>query len=165
MASIAFSFGHRHGGKGYKNDGYRNSACKSIMLYSKDLGLSEDQIAKIQKVETEHQKAMIDLKAEKDKIKLEKRDAMKESEYDAAKKLNAKLTDVNEKIMNSKVDLKNEVEKVLTKEQLEKVKELRNERRLNRSDRGFNGCRMMGPGQGNGMGNGQRMADPGLQGK
>jgi Spy/CpxP family protein refolding chaperone len=89
-----------------------------------ELDLSKDQLDKIHKIKVKFDRAGVDLKAEVDKLRIDKREAMKEMKYDEAKKVAQKMSDASLKIKFSKIDEMKELTEVLTPEQKAKFKDM-----------------------------------------
>lgn len=111
----------RAGARGHFDKGGFGGHC-GILGCQQELGLTDDQTAKIKELSFAHQNAMIDLKAELKKAQLKmKQDihaegATKSDALAAAREINAIKGKISEAQIGHKFDLKG----VLNKEQLEK---------------------------------------------
>jgi len=138
-----------------------------MMMAVEELGLSNDQIAKIDDLMLQHQKQMIDLKAGAKKAKLELRAMMKEAKVDekAALARQDEISKLKAQMANAKLKHMLAMRNILTAEQLDKWM------KMQRMHQGFRekggkrqsggcmpGCKPpMGPGMGGpgmGMGHG-----------
>ena len=125
-AGLVFAF---HGeGKGEKRfEGKRHNDMQKEMMMEhmmEALELSDAQKDKVETLTFEHKKQMIEVRAELETLLLEKKEAMKDNDFAAAKKLNAKIFDKKEEIANARLDLKDDIMNELTPEQQEKAKDL-----------------------------------------
>jgi len=89
-----------------------------------NLDLSKDQMDKIHQIKVKYDKADIDLSAELKKLKIDKHEAMMELNFDKAKEVTKKMAEVRTKSQMGNIDEMSELAKVLSKEQLEKFKEM-----------------------------------------
>ena len=93
-----------------------------------ELKITDDQLVKIDAIRLEFQKKRIDTKASMDKIKLEKREAIKNEDFSNAKKIteqyfeNRKVEEIN------KLDMMEKMLNQLTPEQRKKFKTLKRSR-------------------------------------
>lgn len=124
-----FGAGRMDGPGRLGHDGFGGRS--NILSCQKELGLSEDQVAKIQNINFAHQNLMVDFKADLEKAHLKMRqarqtdDATKTSILAIAKDINAIKGKLAEARINHQFDLK----AVLSPEQLEKWKQHRMESR------------------------------------
>jgi Spy/CpxP family protein refolding chaperone len=88
------------------------------------LDLNNDQLDKIHKLKVKYDRADVDLNADVKKLRIDKREAMKEMKFDDAKKITENISKAALKIKLAKIDEMKEINDVLTKEQKEKLKEL-----------------------------------------
>ncbi len=93
------------------------------MIFEK-LELNIDQISKIEQIKIRYKKMNIDFDAEKEKLRIDRHQAMKDMNFSEAKNIVKKISDVRLKIQSSGIDEIAEITKILTKEQLEKFKEI-----------------------------------------
>ncbi|MBU4486617.1 MAG: hypothetical protein KKD38_06775 [Candidatus Delongbacteria bacterium] len=108
-------------GKSMRND---NDGCDRFgPMMMEQLDLTADQINRIHQIKVKYKKLGIDLKAELKKLEIDKQEAMKEMNFDKAKEVTKKMADVRTKDQISNIDEKSEMTKVLSKEQIEKLKE------------------------------------------
>lgn len=89
-----------------------------------ELDLSKEQIEKIEQIKIKHRKMNIDLDAEKEKLQIDKHQAMQDMNFSEAKNIVKKISDVRLKGQNAKIDEMAEMTKLLSKDQLEKFREL-----------------------------------------
>lgn len=89
-----------------------------------NLDLSKEQMDKIHQIKVKFDKADIDLSAELKKLKIDKREAMMELNFDKAKEVTKKMAEVRTKTQMGNIDEMSELTKVLSKEQLEKFKDM-----------------------------------------
>jgi len=125
VTGLVFAF-HGEGKEGRNEHGKKGGMQKEMMMgrMMEALELSDAQKNKIEALNFEHKKQMIEVKAELETLQLDKREAMKDNDFAAAKKLNSKIFDTKEEIANARLDLKEKIMKELTPEQQEKAKEL-----------------------------------------
>ena len=86
------------------------------------LELSDEQINKIREIKNDFRKKEIDLDADVKKLKIDEREAMKNMEFDKAKKLVKKIGEKRTESRILDIEEKEKISKVLTKEQIEKFK-------------------------------------------
>ncbi|MBN2858328.1 MAG: hypothetical protein JXN63_07995, partial [Candidatus Delongbacteria bacterium] len=96
--------------------------CGPAMM--EQLDLSKDQAEKIHQIKMKYEKSDIDTKAGLKKLKIDKHEAMRNMNFDDAKKTVRQMSELKTKMQISKIDEMAEITKVLNKEQLEKFKEL-----------------------------------------
>lgn len=89
-----------------------------------NLDLSKEQMDKIHQIKVKYDKADIDLNAELKKLKIDKHEAMMELNFDKAKEVTKKMADVRTKTQLGNIDEMSELSKVLSKEQLDKFKDM-----------------------------------------
>ena len=89
-----------------------------------ELELSKDQAEKVEQIKIRYKKMNIDIDAEKEKLKIDKHQAMKNLNFSEAKNVVKKISDVRLKGQNARIDEMSEIVKILNKEQNEKLKEL-----------------------------------------
>jgi len=87
------------------------------------LELSNEQIDQIHKIKIKYDKMDIDLKAELQKLRIDKHEAMTEMNFDKAKEVTKKMAEIRTKTQMGNIDEMIELTKVLTKEQQEKMKD------------------------------------------
>jgi Spy/CpxP family protein refolding chaperone len=114
MASISFA-------QGFSNRGDRGRGMGQAAFHE-SLNLSADQSTKLEDLRTAHQKKMVDLRADIQKIHIEKRELINSSDFDAAK-----LRSIEEKLMKSmnnlhhaRIDHQQDLLKILDKDQQKK---------------------------------------------
>lgn len=92
-----------------------------------ELNLSDEQIDKINSLNFEHRNLMIDLKADLEKAKLAKRHELRADNPDKSKVLQAtgQMSEIKAKMAEMRVNHRFDMRDVLTKEQLDKWKECR----------------------------------------
>ncbi|MDA3885969.1 MAG: Spy/CpxP family protein refolding chaperone [Candidatus Delongbacteria bacterium] len=88
------------------------------------LDLTDQQVEKMHKIKIKYEKNKIDLNADAKKLKIDKQEAMKDMDFDKAKKITKELSDIRTKMQIMKIDQKQEITKLLNKEQIEKMKKL-----------------------------------------
>jgi len=111
-------------GREMKNDDFGGRGQHFGPMMIENLDLSKDQMDKIHQIKIKYDKADIDLNAELKKLKIDKREAMMELNFDKAKEVTKKMADVRTKTQMGNIDEMSELTKVLSKEQLEKFKDM-----------------------------------------
>ena len=89
-----------------------------------ELDLTDEQVEKMQKVRVKYDKKEIDLHANSKKLNIDREEAMKDMDYPKAKKLIIKISKIKTDIQLMHIDHKEEISKLLNKEQLEKFRKL-----------------------------------------
>lgn len=89
-----------------------------------ELDLSKEQIEKIEQIKVKYRKMNIDLDAEKEKLQIDKHQAMQDMNFSEAKNIVKKISDVRLKTQNARIDEMTEITKMLSKDQIEKFREL-----------------------------------------
>jgi NACalpha-BTF3-like transcription factor len=113
----------KHGGeKKFDRDGMGNENFGPMMM--EQLGLTLEQKEKIHQLKIKYEKNEIANNAELKTLRLDKREAMRNMNFENAKKVVKQMADVKTKIQISKIDEMNEITKVLDKGQLEKFREM-----------------------------------------
>ncbi|HQO10375.1 MAG TPA: hypothetical protein PLK90_01530 [Clostridiales bacterium] len=115
---------HKNHGKNVRNDDFDRQGQHFGPMMIENLDLKKDQIEKIHQIKIKYDKADIDLKAELKKLKIDKHEFMSDLNFDKAKEITKKMADVRTKTQMGNIDEIAELTKVLTKEQLEKFKEM-----------------------------------------
>jgi Spy/CpxP family protein refolding chaperone len=115
----------------------------------KELNLTKEQQQKFEGMRLEHKKYMNTKQAEMENLRMDKQNAMRDGDYNKAKMLNKNIADLDLAIENAKVDHHMAMMKELTKEQQEKMKEMR-------AMKGGPMMKSMEPGQDKGMHKGPR---------
>jgi len=133
----AFNAGNCHGGMGgwnkmnregkdkFNRDGIGREHFGFRMM--EELGLTSDQKEKIHQIRMKYEKNEIEQEAELKKLRIDKREAMRNMKYDDAKKVVKQMGEVKTKLQTSQIDEMSEITKVLNKEQQEKFKEFHND--------------------------------------
>lgn len=111
--------GNHQMGRGMNHQGNH----EGIMM--EELDLTEDQQNQLQELRTEHQKEMIRLRSEIETLKIDKRNAMQNNNYSAAKKVVKQISAVQEELKLERINQKEAIWNLLTPEQREKLEELR----------------------------------------
>jgi Spy/CpxP family protein refolding chaperone len=88
------------------------------------LDLTEAQKTKIEKLNTDHQKKIIQLEADLDIQKVDQRNAHRNQDFAQNKKITAKIYDLKKQIALEKVNHQENVWKELTEEQRKEMKEV-----------------------------------------
>ncbi len=91
----------------------------------KELNLTEAQKAKLENLFREQAKWVNTKQAELENLKIDKNTAMKNQEFDKVKRLNKNISDLELTMDNARVDHHQAMLKELTKEQQEKLAEMR----------------------------------------
>ncbi|MBN2857061.1 MAG: Spy/CpxP family protein refolding chaperone [Candidatus Delongbacteria bacterium] len=120
--------GRMHQGSGMNK---RGGDCKMMgekggfgpMMFE-ELDLSKEQIGKIEQIKVKYRKMDIDLDAEKEKLQIDKHQAMQDMNFSEAKNIVKKISDVRLKSQNARIDEMAEITKLLSKDQIEKFREL-----------------------------------------
>jgi len=86
------------------------------------LDLSDEQVEKMHKIRVKFDKKEIDLKADQKKLRIDKNEAMKDMDFAKARKVTKDMSEARSKIQLMNIDQKEEMSKILTKEQVEKMK-------------------------------------------
>ncbi len=111
-------------GKGMNNDDFDGNDRHFGPMMIENLDLSKDQTDKIHQIKIKYDKADIDLRAELKKLKIDKHEAMIELNFEKAKEVTKKMAEVRTKTQMGNIDEMSELTKVLSKEQLEKFKDM-----------------------------------------
>jgi len=106
----------------FKKDGMGRGHFGPAM--TEQLGLSKDQVEKIHQIRTKYEKNEIGMEADLKKIRIDKHEAMRNMNFDEAKKIVKQMSEIRTKKNLSKIDEMAEITKLLSKEQIEKFKEL-----------------------------------------
>ena len=93
-----------------------------------ELELTDKQIEKMEAMRLAHQKEMIGTHADIDIIKVDKRSAMRNHDFDKTKKITAKMYDLKKAQALKKIEHHEMMWNLLTPEQQEKAKELMKDR-------------------------------------
>ena len=86
------------------------------------LDLTDDQVEKMHKIRVKYDKKEIDLKADQKKLRIDKNEAMKDMDFAKARKATKDMSEAGTKVQLMKIDQKEEMIKILTKDQVEKMK-------------------------------------------
>ena len=86
------------------------------------LELNDEQVEKMHKIRVKFDKKEIDLKADQKKLRIDKNESMKDMDFAKARKVSKQMSEVTSKIQLMNIDQKEEMSKILTKEQNEKMK-------------------------------------------
>lgn len=118
--------GRMHQGKGQKGGycGMRGERGGFGPMMFEELDLSKEQIEKIEQIKIKYRKMNIDLDAEKEKLQIDKHQAMQDLNFSEAKNIIKKVSDVRLKVQNARIDEMAEITKLLSKDQVEKFREL-----------------------------------------
>ncbi len=92
-----------------------------------ELDLNDAQKAKFAELRTENKKSEIELEADIKSLKVDKRDAMKNKDFDQVKKLIKEINDIKEEIQLKKIDFQEAKWNLLDSDQKAKLEELRKE--------------------------------------
>jgi Spy/CpxP family protein refolding chaperone len=106
----------------FQKGGMGKEPCGPAMM--EQLGLSKDQSEKIHQIKMKYEKNEIGMEADLKKLKIDKHEAMRNMNFEEAKKIVKQMSEIRSKKNLSKIDEMAEITKVLSKEQLEKFKEL-----------------------------------------
>ena len=101
------------------------------MMYRRifaQLDLSENQMDKLDKIKSKYQEQQIDLQAKMKKLRLQKREAIKNHNYSKAKDVLEKIADVRKTMQENRIDGMKERWGVLTADQKKKADKLVKER-------------------------------------
>ncbi|MDA3838597.1 MAG: Spy/CpxP family protein refolding chaperone [Candidatus Delongbacteria bacterium] len=88
------------------------------------LNLTDQQVEKMHDIKIKYDKKEIDLNATSKKLRIDKKEAMKDMEFTKAKKITNELSDIRAKMQIMDIDQKQDISKLLNKEQIEKFKKL-----------------------------------------
>jgi len=136
------------GGRGPMHAGPGQHCCKQdeghpgggfFLRLRQQLGLSEDQVAKLSALKSETAKQAIRTKADVEILRIELRELMHKDNVDV-KAVDAKINkigDLQTALRRAEVHARLEARNVLTEEQLKKLHELKGKRRKHRGDRGM----------------------------
>ena len=86
------------------------------------LDLTDEQVEKMHKIRVKFDKQEIDVRSEQKKLRIDKNEAMKDMDFAKARKVTKQMSGVTAKIQLMKINQKEEMSKILTKEQVEKMK-------------------------------------------
>ncbi|NOR46050.1 MAG: hypothetical protein GQ534_10745 [Candidatus Delongbacteria bacterium] len=106
------------------------------------LDLNDEQVEKMHKIKIKFDKKDIDVRAEQKKLRIDKGEAMKDMDFAKARKVTKQMSAVTANIQLMNIDQKEEMSKILNKEQIEKMKKahlMRNKggRRDGKKGKGF----------------------------
>jgi len=118
---MGHKMGNDHNSR-FKKGGMGRENCGPAMM--EQLGLSKDQSEKIHQIKMKYEKNEIGMEADLKKLKIDKHEAMRNMNFEEAKKIVKQMSEIRSKKNLSKIDEMAEITKVLSKEQLEKFKEL-----------------------------------------
>ena len=126
MGSNCGEMNHKQGHHNFQGKGMRQGHGDGMGMgfALQELNLSEDQENQIEKLRVKHQKDMIDLRADLDKINIEKREAMKNADFSKAKSLIDKIYGKKAEIAKKNLAHHENVYNILTPEQREAAKKL-----------------------------------------
>ena len=96
-----------------------------MLGYASELGLTEEQLEKLRSIWYDYQKESIKKSADSSLLTLDLNDSLYKGDYDRARKQVTQVSALTREIMEGRLSALEASEKVLTKEQLEKLKELR----------------------------------------
>lgn len=108
-------------GMGMDND---NDKCHFGPMMFEKLDLTKEQMDKIHQIKIKNEKLDIDSKAELKKLKIDKMEAMRSMNFDKAKEVIKKMSEIKTKSQIGNIDEMVEITKLLTKEQLDKMKDM-----------------------------------------
>lgn len=86
------------------------------------LDLNDEQVEKMHKIKVKFDKKEIDVRAEQKKLRIDKNEAMKDMDFAKARKVTKQMSEVTAKIQLMNIDQKEEMSKILNKEQIQKMK-------------------------------------------
>jgi len=95
------------------------------MEMMKELNLSKEQQQKFEDMRLEHKKYMNTKEVEMENLRMDRQNAMRDGDFSKVKTLNKNIADLDLTIENTRVDHHMAMMKELTKEQQEKMKEMR----------------------------------------
>ncbi len=124
MGNNCGEMNHKQGHHNFQGRGMKGGHGDGMGFALKELNLSEDQQSKIDALNLNHKKEMIDLKADLKKMELEKHSAMKDANFDKAKSVTEKIFDKKAEIAKKRISLHESIYKILTPEQREAAKKL-----------------------------------------
>ncbi|MCK5761164.1 MAG: hypothetical protein KAH33_07710 [Candidatus Delongbacteria bacterium] len=106
------------------------------------LNLNDEQVEKMHKIKVKFDKKEIDVRAEQKKLRIDKNEAMKDMDFTKARRVTKKMSEVTAKIQLMNIDQKEEISKILNREQIKKMKKfhlMRNKggRRDGKKGKGF----------------------------
>ena len=112
------------------------------------LDLTTVQQENIEKIRDEHQKKLIDIRAKLEKLRIDKKNAMKTSDFNQAEKITDKISAQRAIIAKDRIKLQEQIFNTLTKDQQAKFKKFRKEHRPMMGERrgykkGIEGHQMM----------------------
>ncbi|HOE91750.1 MAG TPA: hypothetical protein PKZ69_00675 [Candidatus Cloacimonadota bacterium] len=96
---------------------------RQFISMKEQLNLTEQQIAKMDKLRTDHQKEMIQKNADLKTKEIEKTQALKDEDYKKAKALNKDIAKIYQDIDDKRIELHENMQKELTADQKKIVKE------------------------------------------
>ena len=127
----------RHSGFGLKMAENNLFPARMLLNFKQDIGLSEKQVKKIEKMEFNFQGFMIKSSADAKLIGLQIKAELKAEKVNRGKvtSLIKKVASVKTEMQINKINYLLDVKSVLTKEQINKIDALKSERRKNRKSR------------------------------
>jgi len=118
---MGHKMGNDHNSR-FKKDGMGKDHFGPAMI--EQLDLSKDQFEKIHQIKMKYEKNEIEIEADIKKSRIDRREAMRNMNFDEAKKIVKQMSEIRTKKNLSKIDEMAEITKLLSKEQLEKFKDL-----------------------------------------
>ncbi|MBN2789406.1 MAG: hypothetical protein JXR69_04400 [Candidatus Delongbacteria bacterium] len=88
------------------------------------LELNDDQIEKMHKIKVEFDKKEIDLKATEKKLRIDKKEAMKDMDFSKARSITKEMSKTRTDLQILHIDEKEKMAMVLTKDQIAKMKKM-----------------------------------------
>ncbi len=127
--AAASPWGDRGQGRGYGKEGRNKSFCgiwRSPKMIE-ELGLTDDQVEKLKEADFASREKKMELKSQLDGLRLQMEKAFSEDAVDeaAVRQLAEKISDLRGKLFTQKIESRLEVRKLLSADQLEKLKTMK----------------------------------------
>jgi Spy/CpxP family protein refolding chaperone len=121
--------------------GMRGNPCEMLKIHAKEIGLTEEQLKKIDQMCSKTEKSMIDLRAKVDTLRVDMRTEMDKDKPDRATvlKLQEDINKLHGDLGKLRLTQMLDIKDLMTPEQAAKCKELRTKRLLEMRERGFGG--------------------------
>ncbi|MCK4980572.1 MAG: Spy/CpxP family protein refolding chaperone [Candidatus Delongbacteria bacterium] len=110
------------GRKDHRREGFERGDHRFGPQMIEYLDLTDEQVEKMHKIKIKYDKMEIDLKADQKKLRIDKNEAMKDMDFTKARNVTKAMSESRTKVQLMNIDQKEEMSKILSKEQIEKMK-------------------------------------------
>ena len=122
---MGMGMGRMNGNRGFhRGEGFGRGGVAFGPAMIEYLELNDDQIEKIYKIRLKYDKKEIDVRSEQKKLRIDKNEAMKDMDFAKARNVTKKMSEVTSKIQLMKIDQREEMSKILNKEQIKQMKKM-----------------------------------------